>query len=199
MNKSDRYRQVATLHSTNIDQGFLSTLGPSFLTLVYRAIDEAPSGALIVEEDKNGRVLGFVAGGVGLRAIYLRLLRRPVQLSMALVPSLMRPRRWRPIFDILRYGIASESREHTGLPQAELLSIVVAPDVRGRGVADALYRRLIERFMSQGVGSFQIVVGDALLPAHRFYRRMGAVVAARIEVHAGEGSSIYVQTMPRDS
>ncbi|MEH6874269.1 MAG: hypothetical protein V7849_07670 [Candidatus Competibacter sp.] len=38
------YRQVAQLHAENSNQGFLSSLGPRFLTLLlYQAIDESSS------------------------------------------------------------------------------------------------------------------------------------------------------------
>ena len=81
------------------------------------------------------------------------------------------------------------------LPSAELLSIAVAPHARGSGVAERLYRRLEEHFAGRGLSAFRITVGDSLAPAHRYYRRMGAVPAGRVEVHAGEGSVVYVQAL----
>jgi ribosomal protein S18 acetylase RimI-like enzyme len=192
MDSSHRYRQVAALHAANIDRGFLSTLGQPFLALVYRAIDEAPDGVLIVEE-REGHVLGFVAGSVGMGAIYRRLLHRPLPLASALAPSLFSPARLRRIFEILRYGRGDSGGARW--PAPELLSIAVAPEARGQGIADALYRCLVESFRSRGIEAFRIVVGDALGPAHRFYQRMGATPAGRIEVHEGEGSRVYVQSI----
>lgn len=193
MDSDRRYRQVAALHAANIDRGFLSTLGQPFLALVYRAVDESPDGVLIMEV-REGRVLGFVAGSVGMRTIYRRLLRRPLPLLFALAPSLFMPARLRRIFEILRYGRGGSGGARW--PAAELLSIAVAPEARGQGVADALYGRLVEHFRSRGIGAFRIVVGDALGPAHRFYQRIGAMPAGRIEVHHGEGSRVYVQAIP---
>lgn len=189
-----RYRQVAALHAASIDQGFLSSLGERFLALMYSAIDGAPDGVLIVEE-REGRVLGFVAGAAGMHGIYRRLLRRPLPLVLALAPSMLRPSRLRRIFEILRYGRSDGGGQHW--PTTELLSIAVSLDSRGQGIAESLYQRLIDHFRSRGIADFRIVVGDALAPAHRFYRRMGAVPAGRIEVHAGEGSKVYVQAIPR--
>ena len=42
------YRSVAELHAANIDQGFLSSLGVAFLSLMYRAIDEVDESILVV-------------------------------------------------------------------------------------------------------------------------------------------------------
>lgn len=189
MEDTERYRQVAALHAACIDQGFLATLGQPFLSLMYQAIDEAPGSVLIVDE-AEGRVRGFVSGAAGMGAIYRRMLTHPVRLAVALLPSLFRPSRLRRILEILRYGGGHGSEP---LPAAELLSIAVDPLWRGKRVAESLYRNLEAYWAGRSVSAFRITVGDALVPAHNFYRRMGAVPVARVEVHAGEGSVVYVQ------
>lgn len=186
------YRQIAALHATSINQGFLATLGVPFLSLMYRAIDEAEDSVLLVEM-RDDRVLGFVSAGKGMGPIYRRMLRRPFALAWSLLPSLARPSRVKRILDILRYG-QGKSAESV-LPSAELLSIAVAQGSRGTGIAEMLYRRLVAHFGERGVDVFKIIVGDALAPAHRFYLRMGAEPVGRIEVHAGEGSKVYVQSV----
>ena len=45
------YNDVANLHIKTMKEGFLPTLGPKFLTLMYRCIDEAEP-TLIVEYDE---------------------------------------------------------------------------------------------------------------------------------------------------
>lgn len=192
MEPADRYRQVAALHAAGINQGFLATLGIPFLSLMYQAIDEAPASVLIVDE-AGGTVRGFVTGGVGMGPIYRRMLRHPFRLAAALLPTLVRPARLRRIFDILRYGSKQEGARE--LPRAELLSIAVAPESRGSGVAESLYKRLEQHFRTQGVNAFKITVGDSLATAHRFYGRMGAVPAGKVEVHEGEGSTVYLQRL----
>jgi len=188
---SDRvYREVAALHATGIERGFLATLGQRFLCLMYRAIAESPAGVLEVVE-RDGRVAGFIAGSDGMRPVLRRMvLAHPLALARALLPALMRPRQVAGMLEVLRAGNAAG--DTATLPRAELLSLAVDPRHRGQGVADALYRRLQARFRERGIDAFRIVVGDALAPAHRFYRRMGARPAARTEVHRGQGSTIYV-------
>ncbi|MDQ3058654.1 MAG: GNAT family N-acetyltransferase [Pseudomonadota bacterium] len=194
MNKADLYCTVAKLHIANINQGFLSTLGVGFVSLMYRAIDEGDDSVLLVAR-VNGEAIGFVAGATGMKPIYRRMLRYWPQLVWALLPSIFSPRRvWR-IIEILRY-----SRNGGGgssglvLPAAELLSIAVAPEFRGQRHAENLYQALCEHFLQCGMPAFKIVVGSALAPAHRFYRRMGAQPAAEVEVHQGSASTVYVQT-----
>lgn len=190
MGPEQRYREVAALHAANINQGFLATLGVPFLALMYRAIDEATHSVLLVEE-QGGRVIGFVSGGLGMGPIFRRMLRHPIRLGFSLLPSLLNPKRLKRIIEIVRYG--SGSGGPSGMPHAELLSIAVDPFARGNGVAERLYGRLQAHFAERGVPAFRITVGDSLAPAHRYYQRMGAKPVGRVEVHAGEGSVVYVQ------
>ena len=162
MEPAERYRQVASLHAAGINQGFLATLGIPFLSLMYQSIDEAPGSVLIVDE-VSGIVRGFVSGGVGMGPIYRRMLRHPFRLAAALLPTLVRPARLRRIIDILRYGKQAEGISQ--LPDAELLSIAVAPESRGSGVAESLYERLEQHFSALGVNVFKITVGDSLATA----------------------------------
>jgi ribosomal protein S18 acetylase RimI-like enzyme len=193
--KTDVYRQVAELHIANIDQGFLATLGVGFLSLMYRAIDEANDTVLLFEE-RGDRVIGFVAGGIGMATIYKRMVHSPFRLGFALLPVFLRPRSLFRIFEILRYSRRKGS-QNSGLPIAELMSIAVARDYRGQQIAERLYRRLCDHFETVGVLSFKITVGNSLEPAHRFYRRMGAEPAGSIEVHRGEQSIVYVHKLRR--
>src|SRR4051812_22589316 len=168
MDKHDLYRQVAELHVGSIDQGFLATLGVGVVSRMYRAIDEARESVLLVEE-RDGRVVGFVSGGVGMGPIYKRMLRHPLGLAASLLPSVFHPCRVLRIFEILRYSRGNSQPE--GLPEAELLSMAVSPSYRGQRVAEQLYGRLVDHFKASGVADFKITVGEALAPAHRFYQR----------------------------
>ena len=190
MSKREIYRQVAKLHIANIDQGFLSTLGVGFVSLLYQVIDEGADSVLLTVE-LDGKVVGFVAGGMGMGPIYRRMFRHAPRLALALLPSLLFPRRiWR-MTEILRYS--RDNDQSSSWPRAELLSIALDPAYRGRHLAESLYQRLIEFFESRGSAEFKIVVGAALGPAHKFYRRMGAEPIAQTEVHQGERSTIYRQ------
>jgi len=195
------YRRVGQLHAAMIDQGFLSTLGPRFLSLLYQAIDECPDACLLLARDGE-RVVGFVAGTLNMGQVYRQLLRHWLALGLSLAPSLLVPwRLWR-IVEILRYSRGGPDRVRTldpqgaevpQLPAAELLSIAVDPACQGRGVAADLYAGLKSFFATHGQGAFKIIVGAPLAPAHRFYQRMGAVPVAEIEVHRGAASTVYVQ------
>ncbi|MEN1944756.1 GNAT family N-acetyltransferase [Luteimonas sp. MJ293] len=144
----------------------------------------------LITEEREGRVVGFITGGTSMGPIYKRMLRSPLRLGLALAPALVRPAKVRRILEILRYS--GDAKLPEGVPDAELLSLAVAPEARGSGVADTLYRKLVDDFQARRVGAFHIIVGDALAPAHRFYRRMGATLAGEVQVHEGEPSKVYI-------
>lgn len=194
MHKRDVYRQVAQLHAGNINQGFLSSLGTPFLSLLYEAIDANESSVLLIARHE-GQVVGFVTGTEGMGSIYRQLLRRWPSLFLALLPALASPRKLKKIAEILFLG--KKAMPLPNLPHAELLSIAVDPDQRGQGHAQTLYQGLVAHFRQRGVCGFRIVVGEKLATAHRFYKRMGAHPVGHIEVHKGQGSTLYVHRLPK--
>lgn len=188
MHKRAVYRQVAELHAAAIDQGFLSQLGPRFLTLLYEAMDRSTTSVLILET-REGKLCGFVSGGTGLGPIYRQLLKRLPLLIAALWPVMFSPRKLGKIVEVVLH---TRKQPAANLPEAELYSIAVSPEFRGRGVAERLYRSLRSAFVERGITEFKIVVGDSLAPAQAFYRKVGADPKMTIHVHKGIGSTVFV-------
>ena len=186
------YRQIASIHLSCIDQGFLSSLGHSFLTLLYECIDLDKNSILIIE--KNDNVLGFVAGGKSMKTIYLQMLRQFPRLCLVLIPSILNPFKLFKIFEIVCFGKSKQLG--TSIPQAELLSIAVIDEQRGKGLAQKLYNSLALHFTMQGESEFSIVVGDSLKRAHGFYTKMGAQRLDVVSIHKGQTSTIYKQPLP---
>ena len=183
-------KEVGTLHASTLDQAFLSSLGPRFLYVMYRAIDECEGAELFVERDGE-KITGFVSGATSMSPIYRQMLWHAPDLLLALFPSLLNPAKLWQIFELLLHSARRvEIRNH---PTFELLSIAVASDYRGTGVSERLYRSLMNYCKDNRISSFKIVVGEALTGAHRFYQRMGAEVVGELQVHRGRRSLVYIQ------
>jgi ribosomal protein S18 acetylase RimI-like enzyme len=187
------YRKVAQVHATCIDRGFLSSLGERFLALLYEAID-ADENSILILEKSNDDLLGFVAGGRGMKLIYRKLLRSFPRLFIALAPAMLNPMRVKRIFELMCFG--RRQKPVPLCPGAELYSLAVVGSARGSGVAKKLYESLGQRFVQEGETAFCMVVGETLSPAHRFYQKMGAVSLAQITVHKGQSSTLYRQDLP---
>ncbi len=192
LERSD-YAELARIHSSCIDLGFLSSLGLGFLSLLYEAIDADDNSHLILEK-KEGSVIGFVAGGRGMKSIYRKLLIRLPRLLIALFPAMLNPRKVSKIIELLFF--AKKQNRVSSSPEAELFSIAVIQSARGSGLAQKLYNALGERFFQDGESAFFMVVGENLSQAHRFYQKLGAVPFAQVSVHKGQSSTLYRQDLP---
>lgn len=191
--KMSDYIEVARIHSTCIDLGFLSSLGLGFLALLYEAIDVDEKSILILEK-KNNQVVGFIAGSRGMKSIYSKMLLRFPRVFMSLFPSMLNPKKVTKIVELFFLGTRQKSLP--SCPQAELLSIAVIDSFRGGGLAQKLYKSLGQRFFQEGESAFCMVVGETLTPAHFFYQKMGAVPLCQISVHKGQNSILYQQDLP---
>lgn len=83
-------------------------------------------------------------------------------------------------------GILSAS---LSLYDGELLNIAVLPDLRGRGVAQALLEELYTRM--QGLPELFLEVAESNLPAQRLYEKNGfSVVGRRKGFYGGEDALV---------
>jgi ribosomal protein S18 acetylase RimI-like enzyme len=183
---------VATLHVSEIREGFLATLGARFLRHLYARIVESPHGFLIVTETQSERggvtVSGFVAGAVSVRSLYREFLWRDgLVASLSSAPQLVRslPRVW----ETLRYGSGQPPVDHAASgPEAELLSLAVAGDSRRQGLGGVLVDAFLSEAASGACTSARVVVGADNDAAVALYRRGGFETAGTLEVHEGTPS-----------
>jgi ribosomal protein S18 acetylase RimI-like enzyme len=176
---------VAGLHAERIGEGFLVTLGPRFLTRLYRRIALSPAAVLLVAEDAD-RIVGFVAAATSTRRLYGDFLRHDaVPAGLAAAPAVIRaPRR---VWETLRYGSAGDD-----LPAAEVLSIAVAADAEGRGIGGALLVAALEALAEAGAPAARVVTAVGNDPALAMYERAGFRRRTRVEVHAGVPQEVLV-------
>jgi len=177
---------IARLHAECIREGFLSSLGPAFLSLLYRSMVHSPDVTLLVAR-RDGRPVGFVAGAARPREFYQRFLRRNVFRAGALVAR----RALRP--DVARRLVetARHVRRSGGRPSAELLAIAVAPDARRHGAGAKLARALEDDLRTADVDLIEVVVATENEGARAFYERLGYEDPTPLEVHRGEPSVRY--------
>lgn len=179
-------RFLAALHASSISTGFLPKLGLRFLTVLYRSLIQDHHGVVLVAEDASGPV-GFVAGVASTSAFYREFLRsHGLRALLAAGPRLLRPSVIRRAVESLRYG----GDEATG---AELLSMAVVPERRGRGISQALGVALIDALDAERL---RVVVGASNQTAIGAYLKMGFTAAGTVEVHRGERSEVLEWSAP---
>jgi glycosyltransferase involved in cell wall biosynthesis/ribosomal protein S18 acetylase RimI-like enzyme len=179
-------RALARLHASQIATGFLPMLGPRFMTVLYQALISW-KGAVVLVVDDGGGPIGFTAGVLDVGEFYHHFVKRyGLRAGFAALPRLVRPSNLRRAWEALRYG-----QDQVEVP-AELLSMVVAPRARGKGLSVMLGARLLDELAQRGASAIKVTVGSDNETALGAYRRMGFADAERIQVHAGESSEVLV-------
>ena len=174
---------AARLHAGQISEGFLSSLGPRFLTLLYRRIVAWPRSFLMVAEE-DGVVVGQAAATEDVSGLYRQFLVRDGVVAGALAaPHLLR--QWRSVLETARYPST-----HGDLPSAELLAVAVDAGSRGRGIGRALVLAANEELGRRGVGDARVVVAASNGPALGLYRSAGFRPSTTIEVHSDTRSQV---------
>jgi len=176
---------VAHLHAAQITEGFLSSLGPRFLAVLYRRVTRADESFLLVAE-ADGHLAGFLAGATDTGALYRRFLRRDGPAAAAAAGHrlvLAVPK----VVETLRHvgGAAPDPAAGCAGAEAELLAVAVDPAWRGRNVGGLLVDAFLAECARRGLRRTRVVVGKANGPAVAVYRRAGFVPVEEFELHAG--------------
>jgi glycosyltransferase involved in cell wall biosynthesis/ribosomal protein S18 acetylase RimI-like enzyme len=179
-------RAFAELHASAIATGFLPLLGRGFMRILYRALIGWKGTVALVVDDGGGPV-AFTVGVVDVGEFYRHFYRvHGFRAVLAALPRLVRPSNLRRAWETFRYG-----HDRVDVP-AELLSMVVAPRARGRGLSVMLGARLLDDLTHRGVTAVKVVVGSENATALGAYRKMGFKDIERIQIHAGESSEVLV-------
>ena len=182
---------VARLHAGQIADGFLSRLGPRFLTHLYRCVATGPDSFLLVAAGTEATttsppdtaVAGYIAGALDLRRLYRRFaLRHGLVAAVSSGPRLVAslPQVW----ETLRHG--AEADDDGG--GAELLAVAVDPGWRGHGIGGGLVEAFLAELERRRAPVAQVVVGADNAAAVALYRGAGFAVARTFELHRGTPS-----------
>ncbi len=182
------FLQLACLHQQEIAGGFLTELGPTFLTRLYRALSRSPHSFVIVASKEN-EAAGFICGASDTGRVYRHFMLRWGLVTLPiLIPKLVSLGRIRRVFETLLYPSRKENLE---LPTPEILNFCVSKKWQRKGVGKALFNALLEEFRKRRISRIRIVTGGEQYSAQAFYESIGASLVSEIEVHNGTKSLVY--------
>ena len=170
---------AARLHIAGQPGTFLSSLGPDVLTVLYTALPQSPVGFGFAAVDSTDRAKGsapggFVAATTSVGRLFLELgTRRAARFLPPLAARFARDPRLivRSVQTAAYPFLANDS--HAADSSAELLSIMVEPELRSRGIGARLLAALVEECRARGVALLDVTVDAANGGAQRFYARHG--------------------------
>lgn len=186
--------ECAKLHISGISAGFISSLGPRFLTCLYKSILQHEKSFCLVAEE-NGEASGFVAFTDDLKSLYKLALRKyGLAFMWAVGIKLLSPKIIKRIFQNLFYPSKSEK---LNLPKAELLSIAVAPQAQGKGLATKLVQTGFKECQRRNIEKVKVLVASENQAANNLYKKSGFKLAAQVDSH-GILSNVYVKDLTED-
>lgn len=189
--------RVAQLHSTCIDDGFLTSLGGRFLRRLYGRLVSSPNGFILVAELKDeGAVIGFVAGTVDLRGFSVEFARHD-GLVAALSAIRSRAGVLRAL-ETLKYSRAASDIGGRRPGEAELLALAVDHPFRRCGIGQSLVEEFLRTTGALAATSATVVVGARNEGASALYGRCGFETDRRIAIHRGADSLVLRHPMTRD-
>jgi len=180
--------QVAALHIQCISTGFISSMGIDFVTSLYDAIVKSKSSLGVVAV-RNGKVLGFAAFTTNLNKLYKSVVwRKGLKFALLLAGNMWSRKRVKKMFETLFYPARTKKMN---LPPAELLSIVVGPEERGKGLAGKLIEKGFRHCRKTGVDKVKVLIGADNKAGNKLYLKSGFELVGQIVNH-GVLSNIYV-------
>jgi ribosomal protein S18 acetylase RimI-like enzyme len=191
--KSDASK-IAQLHIQGISTSFIGSLGADFVIALYEAIaeDENSFGFVAVKDDK---VLGFVSFSTNLSKLYKYvILKKGLKFAFIIARKMTSFKVFRKVWDNIFYPNKMKKME---LPDAELLSIVVAEKGRGKGIAKQLIEKSFEECRKRKIDKFKVLVGVDNEPANKLYLKCGFELVGQIENHGVLGN-IYVAKIAKN-
>jgi ribosomal protein S18 acetylase RimI-like enzyme len=166
-------QDAARLHMAGQPGTFLTSLGSEALTALYTALPKSPAGFGFVAMDHDGRVVGFVSAATSTGALFLYMLTRraghflPILIGRFVKhPWLLADSLQAAFYPLLTYEVVDDHEF-----SAELLSIMVEDQVRGRGLGAVLLAALVAECRRRGAMALDVTVDAANLDAQRFYER----------------------------
>lgn len=187
--------QIALLHQQTISEGFLSKLGFSFLTSLYRFLIR---NELVLVYQKERKVVGFVSCALSSKGMMKRfMLASPDGILKLLMAILKKPSLIKPLLETFNAPSLSvaESSSEIDIPTTELLSISVSPLVQKEGVGTMLLKGLEDALIERKIDSFKVIAGSKLIGANKFYLKNGFVLRKTITIHGDEISNVYVKIL----
>ncbi len=139
-------------------------------------------------EEENS-ILGFAAFTTNLNKLYKSvILKRGLRFTLLLTCRVFSLQTIKKIFETLSYPNRIKRMD---LPKAELLSIVVADESRGKGLGGQLLQKGLAECAKRGIEKVKVLVGAGNKPANKLYLKCGFELVRQIDSH-GVVSNLYV-------
>jgi len=183
---------VAKLHRDSIKTGLTAWLGQRFCERLYWAMGSSPYSFVLVYEDEQRHLLGFICCATNTSKMYRSIiLNHFFSLTLSAVSKFLRP-------SVIKRALTAIKRPKsfkTGdfaewqLPEAEIVSIGVNPAAQGAHIGTNLIEAAFDRLRKLGHHKVRVWTSEDNEQATSFYQKQGFKLLGMRQHHTG---GIYV-------
>ena len=179
-------KNIALIHYNNFKNAFLCDLGLNFLKLLYKWLITSDNGFGFIIKD-NGCICGFITGVYDSSSIISLFIKKNFLkvFPILITACLKKPKNITKIFETIFYIKKSDINI-----KAELLSIAIENNKRGKGISKILFSHFAEYLKKQGINSFKITVDKENIVANNFYIKCGCELIKTYKIY-GKFSNVY--------
>ena len=183
------FKSIACLHIKGITEGFLSSLGVNFLTILYKGISNAPNSGIFVavSEENESRVLGYISYAYDIKTCYINIIKRNfISLSVTILPNIINIKFLKKILETLFYPFfhkPQKSEKYNNWVRAELLSMVIDNAYQGMGIGKNLVKTLDDAMKQMKIDKYYVVTYGIDVRSNSFYKSCGFVLKQEFTNH----------------
>lgn len=171
---------MAALHISGINRGFISSLGPAFVSALYEALAVDENSVVLVARE-NDKIVGFAAFCSDIRKLYrVAALKHGIRFAWLLGIKLLSWSRLKKLLGTVLYPFQKNTLV---LPAAELLATAISQDARGRGIGAMLVRQGLAECKKCGILQVKVLVAADNVAANKLYHKCGFKLVCQIESH----------------
>jgi len=189
--------ELAKNHIQLIPDGFLSTLGIKFISLLYKALINTDEFYVLIciDEVNNNKLVGYAVARLENTSYIKTILKfSPIKVISLTLGYVINPKKLFGFFEILIYQLfknPSKERFPKNENSAELFNIAIIQDYQGKGIGKTLLHKLKQKCSAKGIDFIYAVTGSKELNTHIFYKKNGGQEIGQTTIHSNHISKIY--------
>ena len=161
--------EVSRIHKEALEGDYLPTLGLNVLKTIYKGLlKDKESFGYVAEE--NGKVIGFVTGSENTKNLFKKVIKQEfTPLSYyTLLALIKKPCLIKNLIQTFQYNEKVKTDAN-----AELISIAIKEEHRGKDLGKSLTKILINDFKKRNINKIKVTVNKSNIGANKFYQRIG--------------------------
>jgi|LakMenE18May11ns_1017448.scaffolds.fasta_scaffold9836113_2 hypothetical protein len=177
------FYDCAKIHIKEIKYGFLTSLGKSFLFILYKFIYKSKNSFLIIAK-KNYTTVGFIAGCYDMKKFYFEFFVKKFYIMFFIIKNLLTVKK---VINIKNFSTSDNNYS-----KSLILNFCVLKKYQNVGIGKKLFKQSNKFFIKKNIKLIKIITGKNQLNAQKFYLSIGAIKKSVYNIHLNNSSIFFL-------